>query len=274
MAVTQILKHLDPIKLRPHPISQQIYQDSPSDELRASVRESGVISPLVVAADERTVVSGRRRRSAAIEAASKTVPCIVRLDLTDDLDIRQAVLEANVHNEKTTEQRAREYAERQSILQKLAERRKKAGVSAGEAKGRTKEVAAEAVGMSVPTADKALAVIAKADQLVKDGKSEEAEAIIETLNEESVAAAARLVGDRFDGGDSGDGDSEAAHNGAGKKDVAAKRAGKPAGKAARDDKAVAKSREALASLVRALPKPVYAQVKQYLEIISQKLDAY
>lgn len=271
--VRQVFKRLDPAKLRVHPVSQQIYQDAPNQEMLDSVATAGVVTPLTVAADERTIVSGRRRRAAAITAKLKEVPCIVDMGLVDEWEIRLAILEANIHHPKTPEQKTREYAERLQIQQAQAAKRKASGAPAapGEA-GRAKEAAAKAAGMSVTTADKALNVLTKADELVRAGKTEEAEELVETLNEQGVSAAHRLAGDRHEepAEDVGQHDPFLAGAASGP----AKPSAVQGGKAKVDAKAISKSRDALASLARALPRPIYNEVKQYLKIIQTKLDAY
>lgn len=252
--VTTIYRDLDPAKLRPHPKSQAIYQDSPSDELQKSVAANGVLDPLILAADEKTIISGRRRRMAAIACKRKTVPCVIRKDLSDELDIREALLESNIRNDRTTEQRAREYQERMSILAARAAANAKAGRTPSEPVGRAKAEAAKAVGMGRQTADAALEVLEKAAAAEAAGQTELAEQIVETLNTESVAAAVRLVGDR---------ESK-------KPDKT-----KPSKSSNRDEVVgLGKAKVAYAALVRHMPREVYKECKQYLKIIEQKLELF
>ena len=69
-------------------------------ELAASIAERGVLEPLVVApaadGDTYVVIAGHRRLAAAQQACVLTVPCIVRHDITDDVDIITAMLAENL----------------------------------------------------------------------------------------------------------------------------------------------------------------------------------
>jgi len=188
-----IFKRLDPAKLRPHPKSISIYGDQPCQELIDSVAARGVMEALVLAADEKTVLSGRRRRQAAIAARLPTVPCTIRLDLTDSLDMREAVLDANIRNERTNEQRAREFQERKEIEEARALLRRKAtqfGRVAGggstpapqpapSERGEAAEIAAHSVGWSVPTAEQATDVLLAVHKAKQAGREEEAERLVE-----------------------------------------------------------------------------------------------
>jgi ParB-like chromosome segregation protein Spo0J len=50
-----------PDQLRPHPLNAAIYGDEPLDAaFRESIREEGIITPLVIDQDD-TIISGHRR---------------------------------------------------------------------------------------------------------------------------------------------------------------------------------------------------------------------
>ncbi len=77
---------------------RQVFDDEALDELTHSVREFGLLQPIVVR--ERTaggyeLIMGERRLRAARAAGLETVPAIVR-DTTDDALLRDALLE-NIH---------------------------------------------------------------------------------------------------------------------------------------------------------------------------------
>ena len=81
---------------------RQVFDDEALDELTHSVREFGLLQPIVVrerALDDGGVgyelIMGERRLRAAKAAQLATVPAIVR-DTTDDALLRDALLE-NIH---------------------------------------------------------------------------------------------------------------------------------------------------------------------------------
>src|SRR5690242_6883206 len=62
--------------LRPHPENVHIYGDAPDPDLVKSIRELGVLEPLVVTEDG-VVLSGCRRLAAAGEAGLGEVPVVL-----------------------------------------------------------------------------------------------------------------------------------------------------------------------------------------------------
>jgi ParB family transcriptional regulator, chromosome partitioning protein len=76
---------------------RQVFDDEALDELTHSVREFGLLQPIVVRerADGYELIMGERRLRAARAAGLETVPAIVR-DTTDDALLRDALLE-NIH---------------------------------------------------------------------------------------------------------------------------------------------------------------------------------
>jgi ParB family chromosome partitioning protein len=77
---------------------RQVFDDEALDELTHSVREFGLLQPIVVrenATGGYELVMGERRLRAARSAGLETVPAIVR-DTTDDALLRDALLE-NIH---------------------------------------------------------------------------------------------------------------------------------------------------------------------------------
>ena len=191
------LKDVNPMKLVKHSLSLELYGDAATDGFDESIKRRGIDEPIVVAADGKTIVSGVRRRNGANKASLKTVPVIVRTDLTDDLDIREAIVEANRHNEKSAETKAREYKVLKEIEGERANRRQK--LSKGRGKkgpenfpdllGDARDIAAEQVGMSGKTADKAADVVDAIDDAEAEGDTERAADLRETLNNKSVDAA-------------------------------------------------------------------------------------
>lgn len=84
--MNEVIQQLPPDKLTPfagHPF--QIREDAAFEELTESVRSYGILSPLLARPreDGYELVSGHRRRLAALELGLKTVPVLVR-EMTDD----------------------------------------------------------------------------------------------------------------------------------------------------------------------------------------------
>jgi ParB-like chromosome segregation protein Spo0J len=192
-------------KIIDHPINSSIYRDNFDDELVESVKQNGVLSPIVVCrhpGGSYVCLSGHRRRQAAKLAGLTEVPCLL---YREDLPEWQQVLiivESNRQREKTTEMLARETEALAKAKEQQAAARKKAGKKAsddlglnlatGSEKGRAIVQAAEQTGIgSRMTAEKAIDVVHKIDELEAAGQTEEAEELRETLNEKSVSAAHR-----------------------------------------------------------------------------------
>lgn len=193
-------------KIIDHPINASIYRDNFDDELVESVRQNGVLSPIVVCkhpGGSYVCLSGHRRRQAAKLAGLTEVPCLM---YREDLPEWQQVLiivESNRQREKTVEMLARETealakAKEQQAKERLKTRKKAVdepckdfNKAAGEP-GRAMEQAARETGIgSHVTAKKAIEVVAKIDELEKAGETAAAEELRETLNEKSVSAAHR-----------------------------------------------------------------------------------
>ena len=84
--MTITLQDITPGKIKPHPKNPRGDVGDVS-ELAASIREQGILEPLLVVPNGPTstfvLIAGHRRLAAAKEAKCKTVPCIVRDDVTD-----------------------------------------------------------------------------------------------------------------------------------------------------------------------------------------------
>jgi ParB family chromosome partitioning protein len=87
---------LNPREIEVDPLQpRQTFDDSKMDELAASLKEHGVIQPLIVrqAGDGYRLVAGERRLRAAVKAGIERIPVVVR-----NLDDRQAVEVSLVEN--------------------------------------------------------------------------------------------------------------------------------------------------------------------------------
>ena len=190
--ITRTLASCDPAKLVKHPTSLKIYGEKADDGFDASVKARGVDEPIVVAADGKTIVSGVRRRNAAIKAKMKLVPVITRIDLVDGLDIEEAIIEANRHNEQSMEAKARAFSRLKEIESERADKRMKSQLKQGNApasttsgtagkSGRAVDVAAGQVGLGKTTAVRASEVVKKIDEAEAAGDTETATDLRENI---------------------------------------------------------------------------------------------
>lgn len=191
---------IKPDKLRNHPQNAKVFGELQSDadceEFVASIRDNGIESPLLVGPDRgdgtHLILSGHRRRQAAAKAGMKTVPCIVREDVTSAEIADSVWLESNRQRRMTTEQLAKWGEARVKVEAALAKARQTLGKSLPQV-GRAKDIAAKEVGMSRPTLEKAIDVVHRIDELDAAGDTEAADDLRETLNTQSVAKAHRKV---------------------------------------------------------------------------------
>lgn len=194
-------------KLKPHPLHDKIYgkpQVAPDFEaLRDSIKERGVMVPLIITRDN-IVISGRTRLFFATQQHIDEVPCQVFAS-TDPLEIETALIHANRQREKTSEQKAREFKHLKRIEEERAKQRQEEAAIKGnkaragipvkenfpEPAGQSRDLAAEQVGWSGRTAEKAAVVVEAIDEAEEEGDTEAAEELRETLNTKSVDAAFR-----------------------------------------------------------------------------------
>jgi ParB family chromosome partitioning protein len=103
-APTATLVHLDPNTLHDHP--SNVRDDlGDLDELTASIRHVGILEPLTVVPTDNghRIVTGHRRKAAAIAAGLTTVPCYERPDLGADSDQVLGMLIENLRRHDLTE---------------------------------------------------------------------------------------------------------------------------------------------------------------------------
>jgi len=101
--VGAVYREIEPAKIQPNPRQpRQVFDDEALAELVHSIREFGLMQPIVVRAVSDgpagvpyQIVMGERRWRAAQEAGLETIPAIVR-ETTDDNLLRDALLE-NIH---------------------------------------------------------------------------------------------------------------------------------------------------------------------------------
>lgn len=190
-----------------HPINHAIYGDKINDELTESIREHGVLNPIVVVRHEGgslVCLSGHQRRMAAKAVGLKEIPAFVAKESMPDWQQVQVVIEANRQRVKTREHLTNETEALADAKRKEAEYRKKLGRksdpdlrenfpegSDSEA-GRAMTEAARETGLgSRPTAEKAIRVTKTIRDLESKGQNDKAEELRTTLNTKSVSAAHR-----------------------------------------------------------------------------------
>lgn len=98
-ATTPRIVSLTLAQILPHPRNVR-HQLTDLAALAASIKEDGILQPLVVApsgtADSYVLIAGHRRHAAAGKAGLQELPCLVRDDLTDKADQLQAMLTENL----------------------------------------------------------------------------------------------------------------------------------------------------------------------------------
>jgi len=119
-------------ELQPHPKNRELYGDTDDlgESFIESIREKGVLEPLVITSDKQ-VVSGHRRLKAATEVGIESVP--VRISEFDtDLAEREALIEFNRQREKTPGQIVNEFEEMLAIEKERAKERKESNLKEGD----------------------------------------------------------------------------------------------------------------------------------------------
>ena len=117
-------------------------------------------------------------------------------ELTDETLVSLAVLDFNRHRDKTDEDKAREYKARLPLEEALAKQRQGERTDIVDnfpQGGKARDLAAEPVGWSGKTAEKAAKVVDAIDKLEEDGKQEDADDVRGKLNGKSVNAADALL---------------------------------------------------------------------------------
>ena len=205
----QQLKTLPLSEIIDHPQNAAIYGDEPGDDLVQSIRENGVINPVVVFYDSGRLcfvcLSGHRRRAAAAAAGLTDIPAIM---LADDLPEWQQIIwiiEANRQRQKTAKQVANESRELLAAKKIEAEHRMKAGKKSDPDPGapvrqgmkrapRAVDEVGEIVGIkSGRTVERAVKASTKAKELRDAGQEEKAQQIEEVMEKKGFKAAAALA---------------------------------------------------------------------------------
>jgi ParB-like chromosome segregation protein Spo0J len=195
-----------------HPINHAIYGDRVDPTLVESIREHGILTPIIVvrhSGGSWVCLSGHRRRLAAKEAGLAEVPAFVSEETMPDWQQVQVIIEANRQRAKTGAQIARETEELAEAKKIEAEHRMKLGKKAdsdpavnlpqGQKRAPTAiEQAAKITGAgSRKTAESAVKAAKKMKELEQRGETEKAKQIEHALDHKSFRAAAELA-DKID----------------------------------------------------------------------------
>ncbi len=132
----------------------KVTEDESLDQLAESIRENGILSPVIVrpveGTDEYEIISGHRRCRAAEMIGLKTVPVIVS-DLSSDEAVIQMV-DSNLHREHLLpSEKAFAYKMKLEAMRRKAGRPKKDNSPQTASNYRSDDAAAEAFGVSGDT---------------------------------------------------------------------------------------------------------------------------
>jgi len=111
LLVDKPIVNFDPEELKEHPLNREIFGDLLQEEynaLKEDIKERGIQDPLHVVKREGSyiIVSGHQRAKIAKELGIK-VPCIIRDDLKDELQIKEYLIKDNLlRRHLTTAQKA------------------------------------------------------------------------------------------------------------------------------------------------------------------------
>jgi len=108
-----LVRQLFVSEVAPAPINSDIYRqpgaDDALEELVESIEKRGIMTPLTVSEDL-YIISGHRRREAAIRAQVAKIPCIVREGIFyPSKEFSELLVEANTQREKTLKEIAAEH---------------------------------------------------------------------------------------------------------------------------------------------------------------------
>lgn len=196
----RILSKRTPEDLKNHLLNIEIYGDKPDKEFVKLIEENGITEPIVVNHDD-VIISGHRRNQAAKILGLKEVPVYV-VNLDDPLEVEKLLIISNKQREKSNEIKAREFKKLKRIEEKLAAKRMKSGkapdpvvnLTQGQKSLKSRDIAAEKVGMSGSTAEAAAEVVDKIDELEAEGETEQANELRETLNKSVSGAKKKASG--------------------------------------------------------------------------------
>ena len=178
--------------VKPHPRNAEIYgHEKVDEELVQSIKNQGIQAPIIVSQDY-TINAGHRRYNAALATGLTVIPIIVRHFNSENAELA-ALLDSNRQRVKTNEMLGREAQVMLEIEKALASNRKTEANKAKETgestsakpmgkKGKSRDEAGKALGLSGPTVDQLVATVKAIDELTREGKKDNAEALRIKLN--------------------------------------------------------------------------------------------
>lgn len=104
--------YLRPTEIKPSPKNDKVYKpvsrgDASIKELAKDIAKNGLLEPIVISKD-RYILSGHRRRQAAIVARQMTVPCYIKDVYHDDPEFMRLLVSFNNQRVKTNPELLRE----------------------------------------------------------------------------------------------------------------------------------------------------------------------
>jgi hypothetical protein len=165
--VPSLVAALVPVaNLKAHQLSVRVYgEPTASEDLLRSIREIGVIQPIVIDEDN-FILAGTSRHFAAVQAGQAEIPAV--LFQGSNIEREWFVLESNRQRVKLASQIVREYIERLRLESEFAKLRmveggKNKGTPQLEEAGEARDKAAKAVNLGRTTAERLAKVVSKAD---------------------------------------------------------------------------------------------------------------
>ena len=194
--------------LEPHPRNAALYGSDQGnfDTKLAEALSAGIWPGEIQVTTSNVIISGHRRCEHAIFANIEQAEVWVRKDLPDDPaapEVLEALLQANLHRDKSNEQKLREFALWKEVEAELAKGRKLSGNGGAEPggekhhmvkQGKARDLAAKRVGIgSGSDAEKAHKALVAADQAEASGDAEQVTKAREVKKalEKGIAAATR-----------------------------------------------------------------------------------
>lgn len=110
-----------------HPLSIELYGYDLDRGFLASVKRHGILTPIQVT-QGLIIIDGHKRYQAALDAGIKEARVLVRLDLNDELAIREALIECNRYRDRSADIKHHE----KQVLQNIATDRARECELAGE----------------------------------------------------------------------------------------------------------------------------------------------
>jgi N6-adenosine-specific RNA methylase IME4 len=137
-----LIELMDIMKLKNHSLNAQIYGDTePNDDLLESIRNNGILEPIVVT-QEGTILSGHRRFRAAKSLGLNFVP-VRTIEVNSELDEQETILEFNRQREKTFSQKMREADKLKEIVAMRAKEKQRQQGEFGKFGGKRSSEAVE-----------------------------------------------------------------------------------------------------------------------------------